>query len=195
MEIEIEKVKYRDMTEFYWYSGFFNSEELAKIKETSEQFAFEDATAGSMKDKHEVNHKVRSSRIKWLQLNDSTTWIYNKIVDGIRGANKELWDFNWNGKTETMQYTEYKATENGHYDWHQDNGDGMQSLRKISAVIILNDDYEGGRLDIYNSSVDELEQKAGDMIVFPSYMLHRVEPVTSGLRKSLVIWVGGTPYK
>jgi|21_taG_2_1085346.scaffolds.fasta_scaffold16312_4 PKHD-type hydroxylase len=195
MDIKVEKVNFRDMTEFYWYEDFFSSDEIEKIKETAKQFEFEDGKAGSVKAGSEVNHEVRSSRVKWMLLNDDSTWIYDKIALGIREANKECWDFDWDGKAETIQYTEYRASENGHYDWHQDCGDGYQSLRKMSAVVILNDDYEGGKLEIWNTDVDKLDQKSGSMVVFPSYMLHRVLPVTSGLRKSLVLWVGGTPYK
>jgi len=195
MEIKNVMVTYRNMTNYFWYSEYFNSEELDRIQELAAGFEYADAVVGPTERPNDVDNEVRSSRIKWLNKNDDTSWIYEKITEAIHKANMSLWGFDWSGGTEQIQYTEYEADKGGHYNWHQDIGGGMQSLRKMSAVLILNDGYEGGKLEIHSTSAGELDQSAGDLIVFPSYMLHRVIPITYGLRKSLVIWVGGTPYK
>jgi len=121
-------------------------------------------------------------------------------------ANTELWNFDLHSAPESIQYTEYYAHENGHYDWHQDIGPGeLPSRRKISITIQLSDsdDYEGGELqmcyggDGKGNLVDSVTcpRGSGVSVLFPSYMLHRVSEVKKGTRKSLVLWVGGSHYK
>ena len=107
---------------------------------------------------------------------------------------------------ESIQYTEYYASENGHYDWHQDIGKGeLPSKRKVSITIQLSEseDYDGGELLICvgSNGSGQLDNNRvcprgkGVGVLFPSYMMHRVTPVTRGTRKSLVLWVGGSPFK
>ena len=99
---------------------------------------------------------------------------------------------------ESFQYTVYKSKTKQHYDWHIDSGNTYQKYeRKISASIILSDPskYEGGEFEcVLNGRVDEPfigKPNKGDVIFFSSWMPHRVRPVTSGIRKSLVCWVMG----
>lgn len=88
------------------------------------------------------------------------------------------------------QFTEYKVGE--YYDWHTDSSD-TESLYKdrfCSIVIQLNDNYEGGHLEVKNNSdIIQLERGSGKLCIFYSDMIHRVTPVTSGVRYSLVNWV------
>ena len=71
--------------------------------------------------------------------------------------------------------------------------------RKISVTIELTDhdkDYEGGLVQVnLGHSITVLPQGQGTAVFFPSFLLHRVSPVTKGKRTSLVLWVGGHPYK
>ena len=129
-------------------------------------------------------------------------WIYEKILGMCENANNELWGFNIHALPEMMQYTEYDAKDKGHYDWHQDIGPDIGSLRKISITVQLsdNDEYEGGHLEYYSGGPMEgpffrAHRGVGTTFCFPSYMLHRVTPVTKGKRKSLVLWIGGSSYK
>ena len=114
-------------------------------------------------------------------------------------ANRELWDFDLISAIELIQYTEYYASEGGHYDWHQDIGPGVGSLRKVSLTVQLSDsdEYEGGDLEIWQGgqSIVQAPRGAGNVVIFPSYMMHRVKKVTKGTRKSFVLWVGGQHYK
>jgi PKHD-type hydroxylase len=57
--------------------------------------------------------------------------------------------------------------------------------------------YEGGDLEIWQGGEvrDKTPRGSGIVIIFPSYMMHRVTPVTKGVRRSLVLWVGGEHYK
>jgi PKHD-type hydroxylase len=99
---------------------------------------------------------------------------------------------------ESFQYTVYKSKDKQHYDWHVDAGNlSTPYERKISATIVLTppEKYEGGEFEIVMdgqvASPQLLKPEAGDVIFFDSRMPHRVRPVTSGVRKSLVAWVMG----
>ena len=101
---------------------------------------------------------------------------------------------------EPLQYSEYDI--GGEYGWHRDVHDNPYSnglVRKISFSTILNNDYLGGEFDIEtrnpNSETryDTFEGTIYNTIIFPAYMWHRVRPVKSGIRKSIVGWVLGPP--
>ena len=88
----------------------------------------------------------------------------------------------------------------GHYDWHMDVGPGaIPSMRKISYTLILNpDEYEGGELSFHiGRNLDEPfpgQDKSGTLIIFPSYLVHKVTHVTSGTRYSIVGWAHGNSF-
>tara|TARA_A100001201_G_scaffold40519_1_gene41843 strand:- start:243 stop:830 length:588 start_codon:yes stop_codon:yes gene_type:complete len=180
--------RYTDLNQFYWYQEAFSEEEIQKIEDIASAIEEETATAGREGSGKVI--KARTSKVRWMEYDDSTAWIYQKIGMYIHRANKELWNFDWEGHSDTIQHTTYYSSEKGHYDWHVDVGNGSMSMRKMSAVLLLNDDYEGGELQIKKIGED-LQHKKGNLFIFPSYLMHRVTPVTKGTRRSLVIWVGG----
>ena len=125
------------------------------------------------------------------------TQFYNKISEYAMIANQQMWNYDIWGYHDSLQYTTY-FDRGGHYDWHLDIGPGSISHRKISVVIQLSDpnDYIGGDLQIMTGSeYTTVPRGKGNVVVFPSFLLHRVVPLTSGNRKSLVLWVGGEHYK
>ena len=86
----------------------------------------------------------------------------------------------------------------GFYRWHVDNN--MQSdvpPRKLSMTVQLSDpsEYTGGELQLHDGEVQTAVNSRGHVIIFPSYVLHRVQPVTSGTRRSLVVWANGPGFK
>ena len=92
---------------------------------------------------------------------------------------------------ESPQYAEY--TEGMYYNYHWDCIDDPLMDRDVSASLFLSDsnDYEGGQLEfenVDNGKSFKVEENQGDMIVFPSLFRHRVNAVTKGIRRSLVIW-------
>jgi PKHD-type hydroxylase len=190
--------------QWYWFQNALTEEEVDKvIALASELPESERATTIGSGD----GGSVRSSMIKWIPTHNSTwNWLYERMMKLSVEANAELWKFDLRTALESIQYTEYYASENGHYDWHQDIGPGeLPSKRKVSITIQLSesDDYEGGDLMICTGSngsgkLDNNEicpRGKGVGVLFPSYMMHRVSPVTKGTRKSLVLWVGGGHYR
>jgi PKHD-type hydroxylase len=129
------------------------------------------------------------------------TWefseIYLKIFHFIHKINIDTFKFNLTEIENCLQYTEYDESYQGYYDWHMDVGLDQHSNRKLSLSIQLSDssEYEGGELQINTGGNTSICDKSkGSIIVFPSFLLHRVTPVTKGTRRSLVLWVTGPPF-
>ena len=147
------------------------------------------------------NHHLRSGNIKWIPQSPEWFWLYKKLQDSVVYANKTLWNFNLSSIKEEIQYGEYSSLGEDHYTWHVDIGSGHPSLRKLSLIVQLSDpsEYEGGDVEFftggeYTDTKLKMSKVKGSSLIFPSYMLHRVTPVTKGIRKSLVLWVGGSQF-
>ena len=165
------------------------------------------------KDEIKDMKRKRNSDLVWL--ND--TWIYKEIHPYLIEANKNAgWNFQWD-RSEACQFTKYKL--NQYYDWHCDSWDKPYDkpdtpehgkIRKLSMTCQLTDgsEYRGGELEFdfrnydphmrdeskHLVKVKEILSK-GSIVVFPSHVWHRVKPVTSGTRYSLVVWSIGDPFK
>lgn len=183
---------------YYWFKHGFSKEELNRVYEGVAKLPFNDATTFG-NENPETMKKVRSSSVKWIPKNEEWIWLYEKLMDMANIANNEVWKFNLISAPELIQYTEYYASEGGHYDWHQDIGPGIGSQRKVSITVQLSeaDEYEGGELEMWSGgdAVATAEKGAGVVFIFPSYMMHRVTKVTKGTRRSFVLWVGGDHYR
>jgi PKHD-type hydroxylase len=87
-----------------------------------------------------------------------------------------------------FQFTKYEL--GGHFDWHVDSTNEIYPDRYYSCIVILNNNYEDGELEIIeNNETITIEKSIGDLILFPSIYLHRVTPITNGERYTLVNWV------
>ncbi len=155
-------------------------------------------------DKKNHSKNIRNSRTTWI----STPWIYNLLNPIVNNCNNLGFHFNISEK-EHVQFTEYKP--NGHYNWHQDTVDIEQNkklIRKLSMIVQLSDpnDYEGGGLSFNLRGLDSMSEDTlidvpkkfrtqGSVVVFPSYLWHKINTITDGIRYSLVMWSLGEPWK
>jgi PKHD-type hydroxylase len=154
-------------------------------------------------------YKTRNSSIIWM----NEPWIYRQIHPYINEANKICnWNFDWEF-SESAQWTKYSKSQ--HYTWHQDafskpynrpRSPDHGLVRKLSVTVSLEDgdEYQGGDLefsiegDRYSTNriiTAKEARKKGTITIFPSFVWHRVTPVTQGTRYSLVIWNLGFPFK
>lgn len=154
------------------------------------------------------NSKIRKSSVVF---DNENLWIDHLINPFIKNANISAdWKFDIDF-SETHQFTEYK--KNQHYNWHMDafeesyqilNNYKYGKIRKLSMSLCLSNEnsYEGGKL-LFSKLVNNNKKifdiknmnKKGSLVVFPSYIWHKVTPVTKGTRHSLVIWYLGNPYR
>ena len=109
------------------------------------------------------------------------------IYDTVKSYNATSFRFDIAGIFDNLQLLHYKTGH--HYDWHTDIGQGIYSNRKISVSILLDDKCDGGELVLKQGADRPIYMEAGDMVMFPSYVLHKITPVTKGERWSLVTWI------
>lgn len=185
-----------DTQNYYFFEKGFTDEELDKIYKDVANIQFINAGTGP---ENNQDKSIRSSSVKWVPKNKEWGWLYDKMMTMIKEANDTIWNFDLYSVLDNIQYTEYHATNDGHYGWHQDIGPGPLSTRKVSITVQLSgpDEYEGGDLEYWKGGQDiqKAPRGKGVVFIFPSYMMHRVTPVTKGVRRSFVLWVGGGHYK
>ena len=189
-----------NLSDIFVISNCFTQNELNKLHQGLNILPYEKAKSTKNIDSNIVS--PRKSQIKWIYQSPDWYWLYKKLNYFIVNANKDTWDFNLSYFIDNIQYTEYDSSDQGHYEWHLDIGEGKASLRKISLTIQLSNpnEYEGGDLEFftggeYQKDILKFNREYNTAILFPSYLLHRITPVTKGTRKSLVIWVGGTQFR
>ena len=182
----------------YW-EGFLTESELNEILALPNWANTEDARIGGGTESNEVNKDVRRTQVCWMEADKKTAHIWKKISIAIAEVNRNFFHFDLTGCYEPAQLGVYTEHSKDYYNWHTDDSlKTTKTPRKLSMVLALDDtsDFEGGELQIMKSStVETLEMKRGRAWFFPSWVLHRVTPVTKGVRRSLVVWVGGPAFK
>lgn len=176
-----------------WNDGFDDAE-IARIDKLAESRNTEEATTGD----NQKEKKIRVSNVSWIECAEDSQWLYDKLAYISNQLNGQFYRFDLFGFQEDLQYTVYNSATQGHYTWHVDNGMSTRASRKLSVVMQLSDpsEYEGGDLEIMTGADPvKIDKKKGLVTVFPSYVLHRVTPVTQGTRKSLVVWCVGPSFK
>ena len=125
-------------------------------------------------------------------------WVYQKLIDAISILNANTYQFDVTGTDEPLYHVTYDGAEEGHYAWHIDVGNDKQAHRKLSITFQMSDpsEYEGGDLEFNRTGkIEVAPKKKGQLILFPSYVLHRVTPVTKGIRRAMVAWIVGPPFR
>ena len=140
--------------------------------------------------------KTRTSHISWIPFKKMPD-MYKDIETTMKKTNNNHFGFDGMTINEMAQYTEYPS--GGLYDWHVDNDVNFAHeppVRKISMTCLLSheSEFEGGELQFQDEG-KSVKLKQGQAAFFASFVRHRVAPVTKGVRKSLVMWFGGPPFK
>jgi PKHD-type hydroxylase len=180
-----------------WQNGFTNEEIDQIVNYCDTNLILEDAEVGG-NNIYSVNPGIRRSKVGWIKNNVDTFWFYSRLAWITRELNSKFYNFDLYGFVEDFQYTVYNDNESGHYDWHTDASPKADLPRKLSIVLQLSspEDYDGGELMIRQSSTEETVYKEKGLIAgFPSYVQHKVNPVTRGTRKTLVIWSAGPAFR
>tara|TARA_B100000927_G_scaffold290637_1_gene290043 strand:+ start:1144 stop:1743 length:600 start_codon:yes stop_codon:yes gene_type:complete len=187
-----------DECDFATWEDGFTQEECDKIIQLGESSKAQTSTVGGDPEHQDTNTEIRKSLNSWIGLNNDSEWIYQRLSNISRCLNGLHWRFDISCFSEDLQYTRYNS-DGCFYGWHIDNGvkGSEHPQRKLSITLQLSDgdEYEGGDFQIHSSKLSTLPKKKGLIVAFPSYSLHQVTPVTSGSRKSLVVWLCGKPFQ
>lgn len=175
------------------FPNVFSPEECSRIIAAAHPQAFAEAglVAGRRDD------AIRRARIAWLDETRDDAWIFQRLLETVNMANRQYFHFDIEEFAERMQVAWYAAETRGFFNWHSDIGQGpLASRRKLTIVIQLSDagSYRGGDLETNaDGNVLRATRTCGSAILMPSFVLHRVAPVTSNSRFSLTLWAHG-PY-
>ena len=182
----------------YWVTtpNLFDDKEIDEICKFCEMDDQKEAEIINGKD-----NSIRKSLTSHHNVNQSNQWIFEKLNDAIYQLNEHFYQFDVYGYN-AFQYTKYLSSEKGFYNFHTDTVFGsdkpatMSNTRKLSAVLLLSDpkkDFSGGDFEIF--LLGKVPLQKGQLILFPSFIAHKVNEVTSGERRSLVVWVEGPKFK
>ena len=183
------------MSSLYWkWDNAITPERCQEIIDSAKN-SFETAVIG---DDNRTDNKTRKTNIHWSE--DQT--LFDMVGHYGASANK---NGGWNLQTSAMESVQIgQYPTGGHYNWHVD-GLGLDAIqapdneflhgktRKLSFVLWLNEDFEGGEFEFHSAHIKEnvIRPSIGTVVVFPSWVMHRVKPVKKGTRYSMVTWAVG----
>jgi len=188
--------------EWHHYPNLVSTEVCEKL--IADAIALDkDFESGKLSNSGYVDKKTRKSEIKFIQNEDPFSEIFDIFWNKSLDANEKFFNFHLS-RLEYLQFSKYDSKVKGEFKEHQDvdwiNDDPIHH-RKLSVILQLSDPttYTGGDLILKSLSTEmspnSMQFKGqGTLIVFPSFLFHRVLPVTSGVRHSLVGWIEGNKW-
>ena len=189
MPFELERT-WSHTPDFHVVDGVFTPDECARIRGLHDGLKVMEAvveTAGS---------SYRNTDVFWLRPGlEAHAWVYDRVARHSLALNAETYQFELDTCTD-LQLARYAPGQ--HYDWHTDLGADGYSRRKLSIAVILSapQDFEGGQLQFGGDKFTRnAPMSQGSALVFPSWLRHRVTPVTDGERWTLVGWWLGPPFR
>lgn len=177
------------------WTELFSPRECSEIVATASTGKFSDGrlVGGTRHD------NTRRARITWLNDDGEAAWVLQRLSGAIADANRRHFQFELDEFAERMQIAWYGAEVEGFFDWHMDIGDGkFAKRRKLTIVVQLSDtdSYEGGDLETNaDGHVRRAARARGTAVLLPSFVLHRVTPVTRDERQSLTLWAHGPSFR
>lgn len=198
-ETPMWKLKEQHVPLYAYHDSIFTDAEIDQIVEIGKQTQMTDASILSTRE-GQVNSDYRTCKTSWLYPAPTTSWIFEKLTAGFELLNNKFYNYDLT-QFEPLQFTSYASDRAEFYGRHTDcvfGRNDMTASRKLSVTLQLSDpaDYAGGDLLLHvGPAGDVMPKQKGMMILFPSYMLHEVTPVTAGTRYSLVTWAHGPLFR
>jgi PKHD-type hydroxylase len=174
--------------------GLFDERECLRLRDLVDLDAPEPAAT-----KGGYRPEVRRSTVAWVPEKETWTWAERRVTELLARANRELFGFELFGFEERLQVARYDAARRGGFDWHADRAlSGLAAKRKLSIAVQLSDpaEYRGGALEVFADGRRwRAPRDRGTATVFASFLSHRVQPVTRGMRYSLAAWAHGPDFR
>lgn len=146
-----------------------------------------------------TDSRLRIAKLVWVDDVDGLGWVMDRLIEIVRKSNIDQFDFDLREFAESPQVATYHASDRGHFAWHSDIGDGaLARKRKLTLVLQLSlpSSYVGGDLEVMPSTrILSASRAQGCVSIFPSFTLHQVVPVQSGVRHSLTLWAHGPAFR
>lgn len=192
---KLANVSHIELPTYITGNNVFAPQEMDRINQIAAAIEPRKVTVGHDKaERPEYNRSV----FRHLIPGPDTHWIYQRIAQTVAMLNATCYQFDVDGFDEPLYHVTYDASEQGHYTWHYDGNAAGKPTRKLSITFQMSPetDYVGGDLE-FNRSGEPMQapRQQGTFVMFPSYLLHRVTPVTKGTRVALVGWCVGPAFR
>tara|TARA_B110001454_G_C12490514_1_gene338265 strand:- start:64 stop:627 length:564 start_codon:yes stop_codon:yes gene_type:complete len=184
---------YKDEQYFSW-SNAFSPESIKEIN----QFIEADVETASVINDYPDYKKI--STVKHIRFKKIKHLIKPFVAGALAVAER---DFGYNvyypHDDWTINYNIYNSESKDSYDWHDDKSGRPTFDIKLTLLINLSEEsYDGGEFELaMGREATPISQfsNSGSAIMFKSHILHRVKPVTSGVRKSLSLFILGPKFR
>lgn len=178
-----------------YLTNYFTKDECARIIQLGQELVGIEANLGF---EHQTDNEIRKTTVAFFDPKQgSVQWIFDRIKTISQSINQQFWNFDLRF-IECIQFTQYNKSGD-FYTSHMDMRYNSIEVRKLSISVQLSDsdDYNGCDLELltYGNNSFAAPRAQGTVIAFPSYHLHRVTPLVSGTRYSLVAWIVGPPFR
>jgi PKHD-type hydroxylase len=184
---------------FIVWSDIFSREELDAIEHYGDGLSPQ--AAGTLAGTYGHDSDARVTRIAWMLRNAEVEPLYTRLERVVLHINEVFFRYDLSAIM-AFQYTVYDQAEGSRFGWHQDYGidpaSGGREPRKLTLSLQLSEPsaYQDCELQTQLGDLAHSAPKArGTLVCFPSYVPHRVTPITSGIRKALVIWAAGPEFR
>lgn len=190
------------------YKNIFSDQIINDLTQmVTSNYKFEKGETGSQilgtaTSSYSTNHR----QIAYIHPEEWNKWLYDLLFPLVEESNSKYYHFDIDIVTDPIHYVIYpsptslQSNDGGHLEWHMDIGDYEVNRRKLALTVELSnpEDYEGGDFEILFGGAKEpvrFPRNKGDVFIFPTFLMHRVTPITKGERRALVFWVGGRPFR
>lgn len=182
---------------FFVQKTLFNSEQCDRVNEYFDGLELATGWVELKEGEYAqpmLNHTLRKCGVTYSDRNNSSEWFHDIVEKHTTSLNDQFWRCDIVDYSQPIRRMSYGPGE--HFkSWHPDYGIGQTAYRKLTTVVLLDDpsNFTGGTFEIACWGTIDLEK--GDSITFPTYIYHRVTPIVSGLRRSLVHRAIGPRFK
>ena len=193
---------------YYYFKNVLNDQMINQLTTDVEtNYEFHKGQTGVKELGTETSsYKTNNRDIAYIGIDPKLKWLYDMLWPLVIEANDQLFHFDIDIVTDPIHYVIYptpttpQTPDGGHLGWHIDNGAHQVNKRKLAMTVQLSDpkDYDGGDFEIWFGGSEKpivVPREKGDVIIFPTFNMHRVTPITRGERRCLVFWTGGRPFR
>ena len=178
----------------YTWPNFFSNNEIKQLNEFIENNYVE------LENKTDFPSYKNVSSVKHIPFANTQHLIYRIVAQAIKVAER---DFGYNifypHDDWFLNYNTYDSKSNDSYDWHTDSSGRASFDIKMTLLINLSEEsYDGGEFELLQGKTPTPVPEyfsPGSVVMFKSHILHRVKPVTSGIRKSLTLFITGPKFQ
>jgi PKHD-type hydroxylase len=174
--------------DYIFFQSLYNSSEREEL-----QLSIKDALDSSLTD-GPADGVIKTSEVNCLLYGAISPLLY-KLKQRVLAVNKNYFGFNLfeTSEFEVLHYNTYESTNSGEYGWHNDACKNECYDFKLTALLNLSEEYTGGEFELFLNGPKEIKEYSvpGTLLIFPSWIPHRVKPTTSGRRISLSQFYSG----